>query len=42
MVKFLDEDGNKVVMCNDDDLAEALDLSAEENRIDVWCFLPTK
>ena len=37
-IKYTDETGRKTVMSNDDDLAEALDLSPNPNRLEVWCF----
>ncbi|KAJ3326976.1 hypothetical protein HDU91_004509 [Kappamyces sp. JEL0680] len=36
MLKFEDESGRKAIMSNDDDLAEALDLSPDPQKLEVW------
>ncbi|KAI8894795.1 hypothetical protein BC833DRAFT_633200 [Globomyces pollinis-pini] len=40
LVKFIDETGRKTVMGNDDDLDEAIDVSPNPAKLEVWCFVP--
>lgn len=40
MVKFIDEEGNRTVMANNDDLDEAIDVSPNPNTVDLWAFIP--
>jgi len=39
LLKFVDESGRRARMMNDDDMAEALDLSPDPNRLEVWCYV---
>jgi hypothetical protein len=36
LLKFEDETGDKAIMTNDDDLSEALDLSSNPQKLDIW------
>jgi hypothetical protein len=39
-VKFVDEDGEKIVMTNDDDLDEAIECSKDPRKLELWAFVP--
>lgn len=40
-VKFIDESGHKSIMMNSDDFIEAKKQSPKQNRLELWCFVPS-
>jgi hypothetical protein len=40
LVRFVDEEGQKAVMANDDDLDEAIECSRNPQTLDLWAFVP--